>query len=122
MNNFKSTLENIFEIIGYKGDKEELYNQLLGICYLNAADNLIETLPEENRQTVRKEVSSISDPKQLGDTVNKYFNQQQFNEALQKSSETVFKEYIETIRDSLSEDQINKLNTYITSVKSQLNP
>ena len=119
MDNLKSTLDNIFNIIGYKGSREELYKQLLGICYLNALDKLIETLPEKNRQSVRKEVSSISAQKQLSDIINRYFNQQQLSEALQRSSETVFKGYMETIKISLSEDQLNKLEDYIVSVKPQ---
>ena len=120
MNNFQSTLESIFDIIEYKGDKEELYNQLIGICYLSAVDSLIKTLPEENKQSATQDILSVSDQKQLKEIVNKYFNQQQFNEELQKSSETVFKDYIETIRDSLSEEQLNNLRVYISSITPQV--
>jgi hypothetical protein len=111
MNNFKELFEKILTIIGYKGNKEELYNQLLGICYLNAVDQLIESLSEENKEVVRKEIAGISDLNKLQETVSKYFSQDQLNEALKKASESVFREYIFAIKDTLSDFQVNELKS-----------
>jgi hypothetical protein len=121
MNKIKQSIQEIADIIGYSGNKEELYNQLMNICYLNAVDNLIEKSSSESRQSIRNEMSNTSSLQQMGEIINKYFNEQQVNEALQESFKVVFGEYVETIKNSLTEEQVNKLNDFSTALNSQLN-
>jgi hypothetical protein len=120
MDHLKSTLDNIFNIIGYTGDRDQLFNQLMNICYLSAVDELMETLSEEGKESIKKELVSVTDLTAIEEIANKYFNQQQLGNALQKSLETVFRDYIGTIKDSLTEDQINKLEEIAASSKPQV--
>jgi len=120
MDNLKSTLDNIFNIIGYTGNKDQLCNQLMNICYLSALDELTETLSEEDKESIKKELTSDIDLTAIEEIANRHFNQQQLDDALQKSSEKVFRDYIGTIKDSLTEAQINKLKEFAVSLKPQV--
>jgi hypothetical protein len=80
----------------------------------------METLSEEGKESIKKELVSVTDLTAIEEIANKYFNQQQLGNALQKSLETVFRDYIGTIKDSLTEDQINKLEEIAASSKPQV--
>jgi hypothetical protein len=120
MDNLKSTLDNIFNIIGYTGNKDQLCNQLMNICYLSALDELTEALSEADKESIKKELANITDLTAIEEIANRHFNQQQLDDALQKSSEKVFRDYIGTIKDSLTEAQINKLKEFAVSLKPQV--
>src|ERR1035437_10000665 len=109
MNDAKTNFGKMLDIVGYSGDKEELYNNLLGLCYFNALTDLIETLPEDKREGAGNEILKTKDQQQAKN-VKKYFNEAQITDALKKSSEKIFQEYYDSIKTSLSESQITELN------------
>ena len=118
MNDAKTNFGKMLDIVGYTGDKDELYNSLFGLCYFNALVDLIEILPEDKREEAGKQILETKDQQQA-ENVKKYFNETQITEALRKSSEKIFQDYYNSIKPSLSQPQIIELNNYLGSVYPQ---
>lgn len=114
----KVNFGKILDIICYKGDQEELYNNLLGLCYMNALANLIEGLSEDKREQAEREILQVKHQQQA-DSIKKYFSESQIDGALKKSSEKIFQDYYNSIKPSLSKAQVLKLNNYLGSVFPQ---
>ena len=117
MDSNKVNFSKILDIIGYSGDKEELSNNFLGLCYSNALVDLAQILPEEKREEVSKAILGTKDEEQA-ENLKKYFSQEQITDALKKASEKIFEDYYESIKPTLSESKISQLNDYFTTIAS----
>ena len=113
--NSKINFYKILDIIEFSGNKEELYNKIVGLIYFNSLVDLIETLPEDKKEEAGKAILGTKDQEQA-DNVKKYFSEEQITDALKKSSEKIFSEYYNSIKTTLSESQLTQLNNYWSSV------
>jgi hypothetical protein len=119
MNDPKINFNMILEIINYTGNKDELYDKLFGLSYMNAIIDLIETLPEDKIMEASKLILETKDLEQI-ENLKKYFNQEQVNNSLKKASSKIFQEFYESIKLTLSEAQVSSLTNYLSSINAQV--
>ena len=117
MNEFKLFLNNFLDLINYPDDKQEFINKFLSAIYLETIEELIKTLPQDKQAVISQTLESAKTPEFLQQFVKTHFDQTIFNQTLQKTSQKLFSEYIETISDTLSEEQKDKLSEYFSSLK-----
>ena len=116
MNDLKTFLNNFLTTIDYPDDKEEFINKLTSAIYLDAVDETLKTLPQEKQAEIQEKLKTATTPEAIQEIVNASFDKNIFQQALQKSSQTVFADYLQTIEDTLSDEQKIKLQEYFASV------
>lgn len=119
MNDLKASLQNFLETIEYPDNKEEFINKLISTMYLETLDELLNTLPQDKREALKQQFTSVSTPEAMQEIVNNNFDQKTFEEALKRNSRKIFTEYVDTISPTLSEEQRVKLQAYLSSVVLQ---
>jgi hypothetical protein len=115
MNDLKTFLSNFLDTINYPDNKEEFINNLLSAIYLDAVDESLKTLPQEKQTEIQEKFKTVTTPEAIQEVVSSNFDQNLFQQTLQKSSQKVFSEYLETIGDVLSVEQKTKLDEYFAS-------
>jgi hypothetical protein len=110
MDNPKSIILKILEIIGYKDDKEAFVNEFIKDIKLGALSGLIINLPEEKQKELKtKSEISQGNPQELERIINEYFTPEQIQEATKNSSQKMMSEYLQAINSTLSEEQKTNL-------------
>lgn len=119
MNDLKTFTSNFLDTINYPDNKEEFTNKLITAIYLDAIDEFLKTLPLEKQTEIQDKLKTATTSEVIQEVVNTSFDQTLFQQTLQKSSQTVFSDYLQTIEDTLSEEQKTKLQQYFSSQTSQ---
>ncbi len=96
---------NILDIIGYGDEKIAFADEFLTLCQQRAVTDLYNSLPQDKR--------AGKDP---GQVIKKIFTPAQSLEAIQKTTEKMLNEYLETIYPKLSEEQTKNLRAYLNSI------
>ena|SRR3989344_8933650 len=117
MNDLRIFLSNFLNTINYPESKEDFINKFLSAIYLETIDELIKTLPQDKQALISQKLESAKTPEFLQQVVNNNFDQNLFNKTLQKTSERLFREYLETINETLTDEQKDKLQEYFASFK-----
>jgi hypothetical protein len=112
----KEILLNVLTIIDYKDDKETFANQFLQLCMQRALVDIVEALPQDQQKTIQEEVTPDKKPEEVQQILQRYFSQEQYLQQLQLSTQALFQDYIQTITPTLSDDQKQKLQQYLTSI------
>lgn len=105
-------IADLLNVIDYDGDREKFTREFLELCSKEALINYIQTLPEAKQTELKDASEAGKDPK---DILNDFLSDKEFGEAISNASESVFSDYLKTITPSLSQDQKNKLNSYLSS-------
>ncbi len=111
MENLKLFFGNFLNAIEYDGDADEFIKKFISIVYANAVSSLTGSLPEEKRNEVLEGLSSITDGSILHATLNEFFDEETLLETLNKSAESVLREYLSAIYASLTDEQRSKVET-----------
>jgi len=117
MNDLKVFLINFLDTINYPDEKQEFINKFLSAIYLETIEELIKTLPQQKQNLINQTLESAKTPALLQQAVNNTFDQTLLNKTLQSKSQKLFAEYLETINETLTEEQKNKLQEYFTPFK-----
>jgi len=115
MNDLKTFLSNFLDTINYPDNKEEFINKLLSAIYIDALDESLKSLPQDKQTEIQEKFKTAITPEAVQAVVAESFDQKVFEQTLQKSSQKLFSEYLQTIDDVLSEEQKVKLDQYFAS-------
>lgn len=111
----KDILLKILEIIGYEDDKEAFVNAFLVNIQLQALNALLAEVPPEKKSEIEKEITSDSPDKYQ--VLQSHFTQEQIEKALNESADKAVQEYIESIDETLTEDQRQGLVAYVEGLE-----
>ena len=118
MNDPKAFILRILEIIDYSQDKEKYATEFLQNVSLQALLDLIDTLPQDKKDQIQKQMVSVGNDSEGVDTILKsYFTQIQIQDSLQNASKNAVTEYMKAIDPTLSETQ----RTNIANFAKELN-
>lgn len=113
-------LRHVLTIVGYKGDKGEFIEEFINLCKQQAFVDMHQALSPEKVKSLRSAVEE----KEIN--VSDYFSKEVAQTALTNATQKHFGEYIQSILPTLSEDQKNELDFYLSSLgtlpKSYSNP
>lgn len=123
MSDPKQILIRILEIIGYSEDKDKFATEFLQNVSLQSLLDLFNTLPQDKKDQLQKDVSLVgNDPQKLQGILKNYFTEEQINTALQNSSKNAITEYIKTIEPTLSDPQKQSLANYFSEITKNTSP
>lgn len=109
MNNIRTTLLKILEIIDYRDNKDNFVDEFLKNLQLQSFLDLMQTLPKDKQQELQKQLQSVTQLEELNNKINLYFNEKQLKDSLENTARTGLANYIQAIDPSLSTVQKNNL-------------
>lgn len=110
----KQIILQVLGIIGYEGDKDKYANDFLALCLQKALFSLMTDFPQDKQDQLVQRLS-LTLPERQEALLLEYFSAEKLQEAVKESSKSTFEEYLQTIIPTLSEDQKNKLEAYLSS-------
>lgn len=113
-----SIVSKILDIISYQGDRKQFTKNFLEICYKEALISYIQNLPESKQIELKKEIEADKSYKEI---LNRFLGDQGFASTVSKAMESVISDYIKTLNPTLSQDQKDKLYSYLSSLNQTKN-
>lgn len=114
----RSILFKTLDIIGYADDKEEFVNRYLQNCYELTIEKLLQTLPKEKQEELRKFISSQDTTEQIREKLLKNFSKDQLLQTLDKVVEEYFVDYLNSVAPALNNDKRHELDKYLSSLSN----
>ena len=114
--NIKSLLEKMLSIIEYQNDRDAFINEFIDLCTQTAFLEYMNLLPEERKREVQQILHEKKSEK-LKENIEPYIETEEYKRLLQENTKKLFLDYLETIMPTLSEEQKNNLDSYLSSIK-----
>jgi len=114
----KDIIIDVLNIIGYQGEKDNFANELLNICEKQALINLIKMLSNEKQVSLNKDINESDMPSEI---LDKYFDSNRKNKALEEATAQIIQDYIKTIMPTLNAEQMANLEDHFKSMKPTSN-
>lgn len=115
----RTILLKVFTLVNFEDDKEAYADRFIKNCEQQALVDVISTLPKEKQVELTQKMVWTQDPKRQKAIVTEYIPQQAYIEALKKAAEKAFRELIEAVKPTLSNEQVDKLNSYLKTFSPQ---
>lgn len=112
----KQIIIEILTITEYQGDKENFANQLIDLFHQKALFDLIESLPEENKEKLKKQLSEHVTPEMGKTLLLQHTTPDKYLEYLKKSTEKIFKDYLKDVFETLNEQKKEEVKNYLLSL------
>lgn len=106
----------LLELIDYSGDKEKFANSFIEICQQEAIADLYSSLPKDKQIKLQQEISEQEDLTKVQQVFKKYFSGADYGEALKKSTQANFEDYIQSVFPQISDEQQNKVMVFLDSI------
>lgn len=118
MNDVRTMLLKILDLIDYSEDKEKFSAEFLRNVNLQALLDLFNTLPQDKKDQIQQQITSIgNNPLAIQETLRAHFADSQLQEAIKNSTKNAVTEYMKAINPTLSETQ----RTNIMNMAHELN-
>lgn len=114
----KDILTEVLIIVDYKGDKSDFAERFIVICQQQAFLEFVESLPTTLREDLKKKLADQKDKEKIKKAMGQYVNTKEFLEKLELVTAKNFKEYIEAVIPTLTDEQKSKLQKYLSSLAS----
>lgn len=114
MNDLTIYLNNFLDVINYEGNREEFINKLLLMVYVDAIEDAMLNFPQGKQDVIKQQLSSVENLHQLQEIVNN-FESNVFQTSLKKTSQKVLSDYLKMIENTLTSEQIIKLQQFVAS-------
>ena len=116
--NPKDLLQKILDAIDNQDDKGKFIFEYLRNIYLETMFSLIKTLPQDQQDVVIAEIqTSANDSNKIQGILNAKFTDEQIEKKLEEVSKTTTIQFIDSINDSLSQDQKTKLQETLATLQ-----
>lgn len=112
-------LLSVLEIIDYKEDRDKYVQQFLGMSLLRALDKSLKTLPSDQKEKLKDELKADMSQEDIAGLIKKFSQNPDFQKILAEASAELLDEFVKAVEPTLSEDQKEKLNTYLSSLQDQ---
>lgn len=110
MEKYKAIILEILNIVSFSEDKEVFANKFVETVNLQSLNELVKTLPEDKKSSLKEQIEkNLNDAQKISELLKSYFSEEQAVKAIQNSSRDMLIEYIESIKNTLSEEQRKKL-------------
>ena len=123
MNDAKTILLKILDIISYSEDREKFTAEFFQTVSLQALLDLFNTLPQDKKDQFQQKIQGIeNDAVQMQEELKKYFTQNQIEQTIETSARNAVTEYIKTIEPTLSDPQKQNLTNYFSEITKNVSP
>lgn len=120
--NVKDIILELLHLIDFEDDKKAYADEFIQNCKKQALLNLLVALPQEKQNEFKQQIAGITDQERQRTIIAAYVTPEQYEEALQKASQTAFAALIQEITPTLSISQLNTLQSYLKSLEPSTTP
>ncbi len=118
----KDIIVAVLTIIGYEDDKDAYADEFIKNCEKQAIADAIKALPERKQEELKQRLFWTHVQEKAKAIIVAYVTPEQYREAIQKAAQTAFQRLIEEIIPTLSNEQADKLQSYLQSLASLNTP
>lgn len=112
----KEILIQILNIVGYKEDKNVFAERFIVLCQQQAFVEFIESLPRSLQEDLKAKIINEKDKVKIKQAMENYVETKEFLDKLELVTARNFKEYIEAIIPTLTSEQKNNLQKFLSSL------
>lgn len=112
----KKILIEVLTIIDYKDNKEIFISKFLKLCIQKALMDILLIASDNNKKEIIKLSEMNLNPEELERKLKDTVGENLLNSSLEKATEEVFTQYLESIYSTLSNSQNESLHTYLNSI------
>jgi uncharacterized protein with von Willebrand factor type A (vWA) domain len=116
--NPKDTMLHILRIAGITDNTEAYADEFLRLCENRAFVDVIKTLPEEQQQQFQQRIAEVTEKNSISEIMGEYISAEKYTMALEKASQVIFKQCMDTILPNLSQEQLRNLQAYMQSLQT----
>lgn len=106
---YQSFLTRLLEAIDFANDKEKFVSEFIKDTELETVLELIETLPAEKQTTFKDQLAKVTNPEEISQLLKDNFTPEQLQKTFTKNANTEIKGLMETIKDTLNDEQKQKV-------------
>src|SRR5438270_20802 len=111
--NPKDIMLHFLSIAGITDNAEAYADDFLRLCENQALVDVIKTFPEEQQQQVQERITGVPDKTRIQEIISEYVSVEQYETALEKDSQIIFQQWMDTILPTLSQEQLRNLQIYM---------
>ncbi len=108
---------HILNIAGISDKAEEYADKFLKLCENEALAAVIQALPADQQQQLQQKLAGVTDKTIIQTTISQYVTDEQYNTVLEKSSQTLFQQFMDSLLPTLSQEQATNLQGYIQTLQ-----
>jgi len=113
---YRSILHQILTIIGYEDSKDAFIDKFISLCLSHTIINLTPVIPKKNIEEINKSLKASHNTEFILESLKKFVSPEKYAEELEKTTSSLFSEYIKTIMPTLKPEQKTQLITYLSSL------
>lgn len=115
-NRLPEILTSILNIIDYPGNRKVFIDEFQQLCRQQAVLDLISSLPKNEQEDIKQQVATMPSPEVGKQRVMAHFTNEQYQQALEKATQTGFKKYITDMIFASPPEQKKALQAYLQSL------
>lgn len=119
MTDTKKIITEVLTIIGFDGDKQQFADEMLVMAEKQTLAECIKTLPADKRAQLVHLLNTSHRKQESSLLLQRYITKETYLTQLEKSTNELFFDYLETIDKTLDEATRSKLEKYLQSVVAE---
>jgi len=117
----RKTIIEVLSIINFTDDKEVFTDGILVMAEKQALTECIKSLPEHKRAPLIHLLNNTHRQRELSTILKRYITEEMYAKQLEKSTNELFLDYLETIDKTLDPETRAKLESYLALVLADSN-
>ena len=117
MQDANKLLREVLDIIEFEDNKDQFIEEFFKLAQQQAILGSINSLPQPQQDTVKDKLKEAQ-PDRVMEIILEYISQEDLAKAVTSSTESIFREYLEAVVPTLSQDQKNKIGDLFASLNS----
>lgn len=117
----RKTIVDVLGIINFTDDKEIFADSMLVMAEKQALAECIKSLPEHKRAPLIHLLNTTHRKQELSTILKRYITEETYAKQLEKSTNDLFLDYLETIDKTLDQETRSNLEKYLASVLADYN-
>lgn len=109
---------HILSVAGITDSAEAYADEFLRLCENQAFIDIIQALPQVQQQQFQQKITGVKDTSKIQEVIREYVSAKQYQTALEQVSQVLFKQCMDTILPSLSQEQLKNLQVYTQSLRA----
>ncbi len=118
MDDLKLLLNKVLDAISFDSNREEFINNFLQLCAEQTVLELISSLPDDQKGKFKQQCQQKTDPQEIKAIILTFFNKEQYNQTVTKTSSELFTSFFKELEPSLNDNQKQQLTALASTPQS----
>lgn len=111
-------LNKVLTIIDYQDNKERFIEEFHKVCLQQAFLEIIDLISEEKKIELKQSLEGKKEQQEIASILQTFVSKEEYSSRLQRVTQEYFKDYLDTILPTISEQKKEELYNYLSIIKS----